>query len=200
MNYLHLQEAAKHYARLAEEAQKNLEQEQELNEDLLTIIDALCEELGIDTQKLLGEMAMTTAAYTAELDKMAEMGPYTKGRQKAEDKLDAKLRSDKVYGEGGKVVHPGARGLGWSMSLRNPSDKDVEDVKGIVGKVGHIVSAPDDPDYATDGDYDTTDPKGIHHDATYISARPHPVHSRTATPPATLPASAPAKKTAKKVR
>ena len=196
MNHLHLQETAKYYARLAEEAQKNLEQEQELNEDLLTIIDALCEELGIDTQKLLGEMAMTTAAYTAELDKMAKMGPYTKGRQDAEEKLDAKLRSDKVYGEGGKVVHPGARGLGWSMSLRNPSDKDVEDVKGIVGKVGHIVSAPDDPDYATD-EHNTTDPKGIYHDATYSHATPHPVHSRTATPPATLPASAPAKKTAK---
>ena len=53
MNHLHLQEAAKHYAKLAEEAQKNLEQEQELNEDLLTIIEALCEELGIDAEDLL---------------------------------------------------------------------------------------------------------------------------------------------------
>ena len=53
MNHLHLQEAAKHYAKLAEEAQKNLEQEKELNEDLLTIIDALCEELGIDAEDLL---------------------------------------------------------------------------------------------------------------------------------------------------
>ena len=55
MNHLHLQEAAKHYAKLAEEAQKNLKQEQELNEDLLTIIDALCEELGIDVEDLLNE-------------------------------------------------------------------------------------------------------------------------------------------------
>lgn len=55
MNHLHLQETAKHYAKLAEEAQKNLEQEQELNEDLLTIIDALCEELGINVEDLLNE-------------------------------------------------------------------------------------------------------------------------------------------------
>jgi hypothetical protein len=55
MNHLHLQEAAKHYAKLAEEAQKNLEQEQELNEDLFTIIDALCEELGINVEDLLNE-------------------------------------------------------------------------------------------------------------------------------------------------
>lgn len=55
MNHLHLQETAKYYAKLAEQAQKNLEQEQELNEDLLTIIEALCEELGIDAEDLLNE-------------------------------------------------------------------------------------------------------------------------------------------------
>lgn len=53
MNHLHLQETAKHYAKLAEEAQTQLQEEQELNEGLIGILDVLCEELGIDMNELL---------------------------------------------------------------------------------------------------------------------------------------------------
>lgn len=53
MNHLHLQETAKHYAKLAEEAQTQLQEEQELNEGLIQILDVLCEELGIDMNELL---------------------------------------------------------------------------------------------------------------------------------------------------
>ena len=188
MNHLHLQETAKHYAKLAEEAQAQLQEEKELNESLVEIIDALCEELGIDTEELLGEMAMTADAYRGSLDKIGKMKQFSQKRNDAEDVLDRKLRSDRVYGEGGKVVHPGARGLGWKMGIKDPSDEDVKTVKGIVGKVGHIVSAVPDDDYATD-QHDTTQPGGIQHDASHEHAVPHPVHSRTARP---------AKKAAKK--
>jgi hypothetical protein len=75
MNHLHLQETAKHYASLAEEAQKNLEQEKELNEDLLTIIDALCEELGIDVEELgIDEGTRRTARLSYAVAKAQENG------------------------------------------------------------------------------------------------------------------------------
>ncbi len=53
MNHLHLQETARHYANLAEQYRSQLAEEQELNEDLLGLVDALCEELGIDVEALL---------------------------------------------------------------------------------------------------------------------------------------------------
>jgi hypothetical protein len=56
MNHLHLQETARHYANLAEQYRKELAEEQQLNEDLLGLVDALCEELGIDAEELLSEM------------------------------------------------------------------------------------------------------------------------------------------------
>ena len=79
MNHLHLQETARHYANLAEQYHTELVKEQELNEDLLSLIDALCEELGIDVEALfedaqtnarekemLGMINSTTNAYHAE--------------------------------------------------------------------------------------------------------------------------------------
>jgi hypothetical protein len=53
----HLAETARHYANLAEQYRTELAEEQELNEDLLGLVDALCEELGIDVEDLL-EMAL----------------------------------------------------------------------------------------------------------------------------------------------
>jgi len=53
MNHSHLQETARYYANLAEQTKIELQEEQELNEDLLTIIEALCEELDIDIFDLL---------------------------------------------------------------------------------------------------------------------------------------------------
>ena len=160
MNHLHLQETAKHYAKLAEEAQKNLEQEKELNEDLLTIIDALCEELDIDVEELLGEMAMTRAgldARRAREDELSRKGEQEKSWA-SQDKTDDWLRSDKVYDENGNVVHQGARGLGYSITATDPSDQDVENVQRVVGRVGHIVGVADDKGYATGpGDTEGTD-------------------------------------------
>ena len=57
MNIPHLQETAKHYANLAEQYRTELAEEQQLNEDLLDLVDALCEELGIDVEKLLNEVS-----------------------------------------------------------------------------------------------------------------------------------------------
>jgi uncharacterized protein (DUF3084 family) len=51
----HLAETAKHYANLAEQYRSQLVEEQQLNEDLLVVIDALCEELNLDTEQILQE-------------------------------------------------------------------------------------------------------------------------------------------------
>ena len=56
MNYAHLQETARHYAQLAEQAQYDLQESENLNDELLSIVEALCEELEIDVEELLIEM------------------------------------------------------------------------------------------------------------------------------------------------
>jgi hypothetical protein len=52
----HLVETAKHYANLAEQYRSQLVEEQQLNEDLLVVIDALCEELNLDTEQVLQQL------------------------------------------------------------------------------------------------------------------------------------------------
>lgn len=111
MNHLHLQEAAKYYAKLAEEAQKNLEQEQELNEDLLTIIEALCEELGIDAEELLSE-DYTTVGREKELTNDT-LAAVARGDQRAAKKhMDTLIRQGSdpknVYGKGGRKLKKAA--------------------------------------------------------------------------------------------
>jgi hypothetical protein len=149
----HLAETARHYANLAEQYRTELVEEQQLNEDLLVLVDALCEELGIDVEDLLEDMALTKAAYEKRR-KMEDdlIAQDHKGSYDYQDKTHDLLRSDKVHDEKGKVVHKGAKHLGFSATARDPSDEDVKKVQGIVGKVGHIVAAPDDPDYATYSD------------------------------------------------
>jgi DNA-binding Xre family transcriptional regulator len=56
MNYLHLQETAKHYAKLAEQARVDLQEVNELNSELFGLIEALCEELDIDVEALLEDV------------------------------------------------------------------------------------------------------------------------------------------------
>lgn len=56
MNNAHLQETAKHYAQLAEQAQYDLQESETLNEELLSLVEALCEELEINVEDLLTEM------------------------------------------------------------------------------------------------------------------------------------------------
>jgi hypothetical protein len=179
----HLAETARHYANLAEQYRTELAEEQQLNEDLLGLVDALCEELDIDVEDLL-EMALTKAAYEKRR-KMEDdlIAQDHKGSYDYQDQTHDLLRSDKVHDETGKVVHKGAKGLGWSVTARDPSDEDVNKVQGVVGKVGHIVAAPDDPDYATySGDIESTDK--------------HPVHRRILKP--AKPKKAPAPKTVSK--
>ena len=53
MNNNHLQETVRYYAQLAEQARVDLQEADELNEELLGLIDALCEELGVDTEEML---------------------------------------------------------------------------------------------------------------------------------------------------
>jgi hypothetical protein len=110
MNIPHLQETAKHYANLAEQYRSQLAKEQELNEDLLSLIDALCEELGIDVEALfedeqtnarekemLGKINSTTDAYHAE-------------KPGAERKLQNLLKQDALErGSPHLIVKGGAR-------------------------------------------------------------------------------------------
>ena len=178
MNYLHLQETAKHYANLAEQYRSQLAEEQQLNEDLLGLVEALCEELDIDVETLL-EMAMTKAGHAARVRREDELSAKGKQQQSwsSQDRTDRLLRSDKVHDEKGKVVHSGARGLGYSSTAPNPSDEDLKTVKSVVGEVGHIVGVADDDDYAT-GPGDT---KGT---------ADHAVYKRLKTPMSTPPARA----------
>jgi len=185
MNHLHLQETARHYANLAEQYRTELAEEQQLNEDLLGLVAALCEELDIDVEALL-EMAMTQAGHAARVAREDELS--AKGKHEAswrsQEKTDRLLRSDRVHDETGKVVHKGSRGLGWRVTTRDPSDKDVEAVQDVVGKVGHIVAVAPDDDYAT-GPGDT------------IGTHEHPVYRRVTKAPV-APKAPKAPKVAKK--
>jgi hypothetical protein len=52
----HLKETARHYANLAEQYRSELNEQQQLNQDLLVVIDALCEELNLDTEQVLQQL------------------------------------------------------------------------------------------------------------------------------------------------
>jgi len=145
----HLAETAKHYANLAEQYRTELVEEQQVNEDLMNLVEALCEELDIDVEALL-EMALTVGAYAKRRnyqDRLAAAGKLKKS-WKAQDKTERLLRSDQVHDAKGNVVHQGVPNLGWRLT-GDPSNKDIKAVQSVVGKVGHIVGAPDDESYAT---------------------------------------------------
>ena len=89
----------------------NLQEEMALNEDLLMLIDVLCEELGIDVEELLSE-DYTTVGRAKELtdDILAAVG---RGDNRAAEKHMNTLilqGSDpkNVYGKGGKVLKKAA--------------------------------------------------------------------------------------------
>jgi hypothetical protein len=123
MNHLHLQETARHYANLAEQYRTELTEEQQLNEDLLDLVDALCEELGIDVEALfedvqtnarekemLGKINSTTDAYHAEK-------PGAERRLQNLLKQDALERgSPHLIGKGG---HRRGRGTARTRSRRS---------------------------------------------------------------------------------
>ncbi len=52
----HLKETARYYANLAEQYRSELNEQQQLNQDLLVVIDALCEELNLDTEQVLQQL------------------------------------------------------------------------------------------------------------------------------------------------
>jgi hypothetical protein len=169
MNHLHLQETARHYANLAEQYRTELAEEQQLNEDLLGLVEALCEELDIDVEALL-EMSMRDSDYNKRRryeDRLADQGQMEKS-WKAQHRTERLLRSDQVHDARGNVVHPGVPNLGWRLT-GDPSDKDIEAVQSVVGEVGHIVGAPDDESYATSED-------------DIVRTKKHPVFKRVLKP------------------
>jgi hypothetical protein len=100
MNIQHLQETARHYANLAEQYRTELAEEQQLNEDLLGLVDALCEELGIDVEALFEDLQ--TDARSAEL--AGEIARTTGPRKSRLIKKDVKEKeSDQVVDLGGRV-------------------------------------------------------------------------------------------------
>lgn len=89
----------------------NLQEEMALNEDLLMLIDVLCEELGIDVEELLSE-DYTTVGRAKELtdDILAAVG---RGDNRAAEKhMNTLIRQGSdpknVYGKGGKVLKKAA--------------------------------------------------------------------------------------------
>lgn len=101
MNIQHLQETARHYANLAEQYRSQLAEEQELNEDLLGLIDALCEELGIDVEALFEDLQ--TDARAEEME--GEIGRTTGKRKNRLIKQHVKEKeSDEIIGVGGQVI------------------------------------------------------------------------------------------------
>ena len=62
----HLQETAKHYANLAEQYRSQLAEEQQLNENLMGLVEALCEELGIDVEALFEDVMDAEAEEATE--------------------------------------------------------------------------------------------------------------------------------------
>ena len=103
----------------------NLQEEMELNEDLLMLIDVLCEELGIDTEELLSNLSedYTTAQRRDELtDKV--LSAVSKGNIKsAQNHLktldDESADTQNVYGKGGKKLKKAA-GFGRVPGRRKP--------------------------------------------------------------------------------
>jgi len=116
----HLAETAKHYANLAEQYHSQLVKEQELNEDLLGLVDALCEELGIDVEALLEDVMddKAEAATQASLDRLANAADRaafgddakksiaaTDRWSRAEEKAEKRRKSPTKYtAKGGRVV------------------------------------------------------------------------------------------------
>jgi energy-converting hydrogenase A subunit M len=115
-----LQETARHYANLAEQYRTELVEEQQLNEDLLGLVEALCEELGIDVEALLEDVMDVKAkkATQASLDKLANAADRaafgddakksiaaTDRWSRAEEKAEKREKSSTKYtAKGGRIV------------------------------------------------------------------------------------------------
>ena len=116
MNNNHLQETARHYAQLAEQAKVDLQEANELNGELLGLIEALCEHFDLNMEELL-EMAQTPAR-AAEMKKKIddaeaeadEFRPYdvVPDLENAKGKLEGLNQAEQelplLFGKGGKVV------------------------------------------------------------------------------------------------
>ena len=112
MNNNHLQETARHYAQLAEQAQVDLQEADEINGELLGLIKALCEHFDLNMEELL-EMAQTparaaeSAAIIANLRRDAS-GTVSSARERAVGEAQGLDRAEKkvplLFGKGGKVI------------------------------------------------------------------------------------------------
>jgi hypothetical protein len=112
MNHLHLQETARHYANLAEQYRSQLAEEQELNEDLLGLVDALCEELGIDVEALL-EYEQTSAREKEMLGQIEDAtGDYHAEEPGAEKRLQNLLKKDALERMSPHLIVKGGRRRG----------------------------------------------------------------------------------------
>ena len=107
----HLQETAKHYANLAEQYRSQLAEEQELNENLMGLVEALCEELEIDSQVLLQEMGLISTIKGLLGGKKAKPKKEPKEEPKKEPKKEPKA------GSGSKPTGTGPKPTGTGQSV-----------------------------------------------------------------------------------
>ena len=149
MNNNHLQETARHYAQLAEQARVDLQEANEINGELLGLIEALCEHFDLNMEELLemaqtparaAEMAAKIAAAEAEAD---EFRPYdvvpdlenAKGKLEGEDAAEKRLPV--LVGKGGKVKR-----LLKAASIHGPTDAKPVDPKRPAARHGPTAVRP----------------------------------------------------------
>jgi hypothetical protein len=130
----HLQETARHYANLAEQYRTELAEEQELNEDLLGLVDALCEELGIDVEALL-EMPQTPSRHW-EMHRAIEATPRGSRERKKLARRDVmEKESEKIFGTELDTLVRGRKGR------RGQRDPNTGRIEFEVGKQRHMAGA-----------------------------------------------------------
>ena len=153
MNNNHLQETARHYAQLAEQARVDLQEANEINGELLGLIEALCEHFDLNMEELL-EMAQTRtraaqlAAMRADAERRADVyrpvhvgtdqpkpyvSPTEEGRRREQehgeligiDNMEKKVPL--LFGKDGKVIR---------HLTPPPSSKPVEGAKSAKPRKG----------------------------------------------------------------
>ena len=142
MNNNHLQETARHYAQLAEQAQVDLQEANEINGELLGLIEALCEHFDLNMEELL-EMAQTPARAKEMAKNIADLrlaasGTVSTAKERAVGEAQGLDRAEKkvplLFGKGGKVV----RHLR-DASKHGPTDAKPVDPKRPAAKHGPTV-------------------------------------------------------------
>ena len=149
MNNNHLQETARHYAQLAEQAQVDLQEADEINGELLGLIEALCEHFDLNMEELL-EMAQTparaaqlAAAIKRKRDEAEQFHPYdvVPDLEREHGELigldNAEKRVPLLFGKDGKVI----RHLK-TASIHGPTDAQPVDPKRPAARHGPTAVRP----------------------------------------------------------